>query len=135
MKETDAFNAAPHRISFKVSKRCLHAYVEGLKASVKSSREYWSQILDEARRRACDRILIEETNSETLTASKVFEFAKGMADAAPPGIKLALVDRRPENRELNRFGVLVANNRGLDSRFFDSIADAEAWLIGDEQGK
>lgn len=129
MKKTDAFSAAPYKLSFKVSKQCLHANVAGLKASVKSSREYWGKILDEAKRHACDRILIEETDCETPTASKIFEFAKGLADNAPPGLKVALVDRRPENRELNRFGVIVASNRGLVSKVFDSVSEAEAWLF------
>lgn len=128
MIETDAFDPATQRISFKVEKHCLYAYVEGTKASVESSRDYWKQVLEEARQRACDRILIEENISETLTASQTYEFAKGVADAAPQGIKVGLVDRHPEHRELNLFGILVANNRGLDARVFDSVAEAESWL-------
>ena len=45
------------------------------------------------------------------------------------GIAIAFVDRYADQAELNSFGEMVAQNRGVRGRYFADTANAEAWLL------
>ena len=47
------------------------------------------------------------------------------------GIRVAFVDRHIEQQELNQFGETVANNRGLHSKTFINLEEAEKWLLSE----
>ncbi len=126
----DSTVASDFRLEFVEHAAYLYAYVDGLKDSSDIRKRYWSEVFGESQRRNRARLLVEENLVENITAAEVYEVAKYVAETAPSGTKLAFVDRRPDHQELNRFGNLVANNRGLDSQVFDTLQDAENWLLG-----
>ncbi|MFI5180974.1 MAG: hypothetical protein ACHQPI_06260 [Thermoanaerobaculia bacterium] len=57
-----------------------------------------------------------------------FSFGEEMARAAMAAVKVVFV-ARPEILDPDRFGVIVARNRGLFSNAFDSEAEALKWLL------
>lgn len=47
------------------------------------------------------------------------------------GIRIAFVDRYIEQMDLNRFGELVAINRGIYGKIFNKFTEAENWLLAE----
>ncbi|HNQ16144.1 MAG TPA: hypothetical protein PKM58_11305, partial [Pyrinomonadaceae bacterium] len=84
----------------------------------------------ECRRQSFEKILIEENISGNVSAGEMYEFAKELPNLVTDKVVVAFVDRRTAHHEINRFGELVANNRGLRSRVFNSVKEAAAWLGG-----
>ena len=121
--------SADYRIEFRANESYLYVRVEGLKDGAEISKKYWKEILDESRERKVNGLLVEVKLTDTMSAAEVYEIAKFVAETAPDGTRIAYVDRRHYHQELNRFGNLVANNRGLNSRVFDSVDEAEIWLL------
>lgn len=117
-----------YRIEFNRRESYIHAYVEGDEDSVEISRRYWTEVLDECRRQGFVKVLIEENISGNVTAGEMYEFAKELPNLVTDKMVVAFVDRRAAHDEINRFGELVANNRGLRSRVFKSVEDAASWL-------
>lgn len=130
MNLNKATNERAYRINFTRRENFLHAYVEGEEDSVEISRQYWNEVLDECRRRGLDKVLIEENITGNVTAGEMYEFAKELPNLVTDKMVVAFVDRRTAHEEINRFGELVANNRGLKSRVFNTVEDAAAWLGG-----
>ncbi len=119
-----------YRIEFARNEDFLHAYVEGDEDSIEISRQYWTDVLNECRRQSFEKILIEENISGNVSAGEMYEFAKELPNLVTDKVVVAFVDRRTAHHEINRFGELVANNRGLRSRVFNSVKEAAAWLGG-----
>jgi hypothetical protein len=44
-------------------------------------------------------------------------------------LKIAFVDRKTDQNQLNRFGETVAVNRGVHGRLFTDVSEAEIWLL------
>jgi hypothetical protein len=57
-----------------------------------------------------------------------FKYGSGLAVIWDPGIKLAMLGR-PDQPAPERFGALVARNRGLHHGFYTDEAEAMAWLL------
>ncbi len=109
----------------------LYAYVEGENDSPAISRQYWSEVTAECARLGKSKLLIHENIEENVSATEMFEFTKELPKMIPPTLKVAFVDRQKEHQSLNHFGEIVANNRGLRSRVFDSVDEAAIWLLAD----
>lgn len=118
-----------YTIKFEHRPNYLYAYIEGDEDSVEISKEYWSKILEKCQENNHGKVLIEENLSENLSASETYQFAKELPNLGFGHILIALFDRQPEHYELNRFRELVANNRGLNSKVFNTINEAENWLL------
>ena len=76
------------------------------------------------------RVLVDGTGVEGLHAPETFaRYQLGEAVAAVSGAGMwCAVVVRPELIDPDRFGVLVARNRGAYCNVFGSLAEAEAWL-------
>ncbi len=107
----------------------LYAYVSGDKDSLDISRQYWREIADECRRTKKSKVLIVEDIKEMSTTSNTFQHASEISSMGFAGIKVAFVDQHIEQRPLNEFGELVATNRGVYVKIFNSIEEAEKWLL------
>jgi len=55
----------------------------------------------------------------------MYRFTSEILDIGFSGIRVAFVDRHLNQRELNKFGELVATNRGLLAKVFDDAEKAE----------
>lgn len=123
-------NEKSYRIEFRRRENFLHAYVEGDEDSVEISRRYWTEVLEECRRHGLAKVLIEENIAGNVSAGEMYEFAKELPSLVTDKVVVAFVDQRAAHAEINRFGEVVAQNRGLRSRVFNTVEDAAAWLGG-----
>lgn len=112
----------------------VHAVVTGENSSETVVR-YLEEIRRECAARNCFRLLIEERLvGPRLGTTSVFEVAsKGSNRAQGRFNAIAYVDVNAEGNRME-FAETVAINRGLPLRVFSSVADAENWLRGLEEG-
>jgi hypothetical protein len=118
-----------YTIEFEHRPKYLYAFISGKDDSLEITRSYWQKMLDECRTHGFDKLLVEENLEDSLSMPEVYEFASEYLEMGFRQIIVAFVDRYPEQRQLNRFGELVATNRGGRIRVFDSVSDAKQWLL------
>jgi hypothetical protein len=92
----------------------------------------WRQfdlVADHCNRTKNDKVLIDTTRADG-KVSFVERFLLGEKTRvfAFHGIKVAFVDR-PERIDPQKFGELVARNRGVDIRIFSDLQAAKEWLL------
>jgi hypothetical protein len=92
----------------------------------------WRQfdlVAEHCNRTKNDKVLIDTTRAEG-KVSFVERFLLGEKTRvfAFHGIKVAFVDR-PERIDPQKFGELVARNRGVDIRIFSDLQAAKEWLL------
>lgn len=125
-KIPDAFK--PYDLSFEYRPQYLHVSVRGENDSYEISKQYWQEIAAECKKTDCKKVLIEEDIAENLTMSDTYRLASEIPQFGFFGIRIAFVDLRDEQKQLNQFGETVASNRGLLVRVFNNADDAEKWL-------
>lgn len=118
-----------YTIEFEHRPKYLYALISGKDDSLEITRSYWQKMLDECRTHGFDKLLVEENLEGSLSMQEVYEFASEYLQMGFRQILVAFVDRYPEQRQLNRFGELVATNRGGRIRMFDNVTDAKQWLL------
>jgi hypothetical protein len=111
----------------------LHAVVTGLN-SKENVMSYLEEIFHECSKRGYVRVLIEERlEGPRLDLMKVFQVASEGSKRVLGYFKaIAYVDVNAEG-DLMAFAETVAFNRGLPVRVFSSVADAEQWLLDEDQ--
>ena len=120
--------AKPYRLTFQRRPEYLHVRVEGERDSYELSMAYWREIAAECTRLDTARVLVEEDIPEVVSYSDMYRIAAELPEHFL-GIAIAFVDRYADQAELNSFGELVAQNRGVRGRYFNNTADAEFWLL------
>lgn len=130
---SDVEAVKPYKITFEYHPTYLHAHVEGTKYSYEIMMRYFKEIAVECREKNLKQVLVEEEISEITSMVDIFRTASELPQLGFTRIRLAFVDRFAEQKELNKFGLLVASNRGIDVQIFDTIAEADKWLS--EKGK
>ena len=119
--------AHKYKITFDPQPDMLRVKVEGVKDSYEISIAYWSEIAAECGRTGASRVLVEEDIPDVVSFSDMYRIASELTEMFHE-IAIAFVDRHAEQTELNEFGELVAQNRGVYGRFFTDAAAAEEWL-------
>jgi hypothetical protein len=102
------------------------------KVSVEGATELILQAVAFAREHKVRRLLIDGTQLsgyESLTVLERLNGSEQLADEAHGVMKIAIVTK-PERIDFQRFGIVVAANRGLHVYVFTSAKEAEAWLAG-----
>ena len=115
-------------IRFEDREGYLYSYVSGEKDSLAISIEYWHRVIEEAYKRESRRLLIEEDFPNQLTTVEIFTLIEAISKMLIAPLKMAFIDRRTEQNELNMFGETVAVNRGVYGKVFSDIGEAEKWL-------
>ena len=121
--------AKAYTLEFEPRSEYLYAYVKGEKDSLEISLQYWKEIADECRRSDYRKVFIEEDIKGELSTIEMYQFTSEILNIGFSGIQVAFLDRHLSQQELNKFGELVATNRGLNGKIFDSAAVAEEWLL------
>jgi hypothetical protein len=121
-----------YRIDFEDRSSYLFAHIIGERGTLSIARRYWLDIIEVVMRSEFRKILVVEEIPEAIEISEVHQLVTELAQLPLPvrDLQLAFVDLFDQHKSLNNFGVLVAENRGLSLRQFDSEAQAETWLIG-----
>ena len=101
--------------------------MEGEADSYEISLGFWTEVAAECDRLGASKVLVEENIPEVVSVSEMYAIATELPDLFM-GVSLAFVDRYADQAELNSFGELVAQNRGVRGRYFSDMASAEQWL-------
>ena len=131
MSNVDAVK--PYKIAFEYRPTYLYAHVEGEKYSFEILMQYFEEIVEECRENNFRQVLVEEDITEITSMVDIFRTASELPRLGFTRIRLAFVDRHPKHKDLNKFCLLVAANRGMDVQLFDNVSDADIWLS--EKGK
>lgn len=118
-----------YNLEFEERTDYLYAYVSGDKDNIEISTQYWREIADECRRTKCRKVLIVEDLKESVSTTETYQIASEIPHMGFFGIKVAFVDQYIEQHAVNEFGGLVSTNRGLNVKLFNSIEEAEKWLL------
>ena len=88
------------------------------------------RILDECRARKKELLLIDFSGVK-LSLAERFRLGASALDFAGKLRKIAVIGR-PDLMDRQRFGEMVARNRGINIRAFTSHDDAARWLLAEE---
>lgn len=119
----------PYKLTFERRGGYLYAYVEGEEDSYEISHDYWKEIADECKANRYKKVLIVEDIVENGSIAEAYQLCSEFPQMGYAGMKVAFVDRYAEHAEENAFGELVAVNRGINAKIFNSQDEAEAWLL------
>lgn len=117
-----------YRINFELRPDYLYVYVEGDHDSYEISMSFWREIARECEARGSERVLIDENILENVSLGEMYKVASEIPSMFS-GIAIAFYDRRADQADVNEFGELVAQNRGVIGRFFAEFDEAEKWLL------
>ena len=120
-----------YSIRFEDRKDYLYAYVEG-QDSLETSMNYMQEVADKALAGEFQKLLIEENLEGQLKDFDMFQITSKFVDMGLAEIKMGFVDLKEDHSIGNEFGELVATNRGVKVKIFNTVADAEAWLLGNK---
>jgi len=123
------YSKKPYRLTFEYRPAYLYAHVEGENDNYEISSAYWQEIADECTNKEFDRVLIIEDIVETGSLAEIYQLCSEFSRMGYDEIKIAFIDRRSDQEEQNKFGELVAVNRGLNVKIFTDIDEAEKWLL------
>ncbi len=119
----------PYSITFEARTNYLYAYVQGEKYGYEIMMQYLMEILAECNNREFTQVLIVQDISETTSLVNMFRATSELPKMGFFRIRVAFVDRFSDHKDLNNFGKLVAQNRGMmGAKIFDSEAEADKWL-------
>ena len=124
LKETDLYT-----IKFERRPKYLYAVVSGKDNNLEIVKSYWQDLFDECQKHGFDKLLVEGNLEGDISMHEVYKFACEFSQKDFREILVAYVDRHSSHQQLNRFGELVASNRGARGRVFDSVSDAKQWLL------
>ncbi len=124
--------ARSYELRFEHRPEWLEAYISAPKDSVEVSLAYIREIAEECRRSNCQRVLVVEDIPTNLSTLEMHEVCARAADLGGRGLIVAYVDLCFHETEANQFRETVAVNRGINIRFFRTVAEAQAWLRSEE---
>lgn len=119
----------PYSINFEEREKYLYAFVTGEQSTLEISMMVWNEIAEKCRAIACDKLLVEEDFPNALQTFEMYRLGEYVADLKLTGIKIAFVDRRVEQQDVNDFGMTVAQNRGIYGMTFNDAQTAQKWLL------
>ena len=105
----------------------VYALASGEKLTALISSSYWNEIAGRCFETECFRVLIEKNFVEGVGPSDMLLMADHLGSLLP-GRRIAFVDRYKHD-DINELGKKLARNRDVMMQLFDSVDDAERWLL------
>lgn len=105
----------------------LYAVAGGRKLTAQISAAYWDEIAERCFEKGCEKILIEKNFVEPVGPGEMLLMADHLGKLLP-GRHIAFVDRFHHD-DINELGKKLARNRHVMMQVFDSVANAEKWLL------
>ena len=122
----------PYQLTFIYRPKYLHAIVEGTEDSFEISNAYWTEIVHECKRRKLKKVLVEERIEENVSLAEAFDVGEMNSKRDFGHAVVAFVDIYEDHDGINEFAARVSNNRGQLIRCHESIAQAEKWLLSQD---
>jgi hypothetical protein len=105
----------------------LYALAGGPKLTAQISAGYWNEIAERCFEKGCDKVLIEKNFVEPVGPGEMLLMADYLGKLLP-GRHIAFVDRF-QHDDINELGKKLARNRHIMMQLFDTVAEAEKWLL------
>jgi hypothetical protein len=119
-------------LSIQVQIEQMSGYLAARFIGVGVVKDVWRQfelLVEHCRGAKNNKLLIDTTGAEAeVSDMERFQFGERMEIFARCGIKVALACR-PEQLHPRRYGVLLAQKRGVNVEIFTDPQDAEEWLL------
>jgi hypothetical protein len=122
----------PYQLTFIYRSQYLHAIVEGIEDSVEISDAYWTEIARECKRGKLKKVLVEERIEGNVSLAEAFDVGEKNSKKDFGHAVVAFVDIYEDHDGINEFASRVSNNRGRLIRCHESIAQAEKWLLSQD---
>lgn len=119
----------PYKIEFDQRPKYLYAFVSGRHDNIENARKCWLDILDACHKFEADKLLVEENIEGNISMEEMYKLSSEFPSMGFRNILVAFVDRHLSHQKLNRFGEVVATNRGGKVRVFDTVAEAKEWIL------
>lgn len=127
--EKDPRSFTPYQLTFEYFPEYLYAFATAEEDSLELSLAYWQEIAAEVEDKGYKKILVEEDIEKIIdSVFDMYQFINELMDLFKD-IRVAFVDRHLTEHEINRFGELVATNRGMICKIFDEREKAEKGLL------
>ena len=120
-----------YSLAYDEKPKYLYAHIKSDGFTVEVAVDYLREVINECRELQYTRIMIERDVAIMLPAAKNTFVAEQLAKMDVEGLRIAVVDPRPENRELNRFSAAASRGLGIKVRAYSNIPDARRWLLSD----
>lgn len=117
----------PYTISIEDRGEYLYALVGGERLTAEISAAYWREIAHECFLRKKLKILIEKDFPKSVSPPEMLKMGEYLGYLLPTS-KVAFVDRW-RHRDINELGKRVARNKEVMMQLFDSVGEAEQWLL------
>lgn len=118
-----------YSIEYQQRPKYLYALVSGRHDNIENARKCWLEMLDACLKFEYDKLLVEENIEGNISMEEMYKLASEFPEMGFRNILVAFVDLHPSHQKLNRFGEVVATNRGGRVRVCDTIAEAKQWLL------
>lgn len=122
-----------YSITFEERPRYLFAHIKGERGTFTIAHAYWSEIVQTTLETGLKKVLVIEDIPEAISIAEVHQLVSDFADLPIKDIRFAFIDKYPQHKSLNDFGILVGANRGLTVKSFEDENEAEAWLLTGEK--
>lgn len=119
----------PYKITFEHRGGYLYACVQGKEDSYEISAAFWTDIAKYCKENSFSKVLVEEDFETDTSILEKYELVSHGHELGFTGIKIAFIDRNPEQMKGNLFAETVACNRGLFGKVFSNVEEAEKWLL------
>jgi hypothetical protein len=107
----------------------LYAFGQAKKDSFDISLSFWKEVTIYCKENGFSKVLVEEDFGTDNSMIDTYEIITQGQKMGLAGIRIAFVDRHPEQMNTNLFAETVARNRGLIAKVFTDIKEAEEWLL------
>jgi hypothetical protein len=124
LKKSDLYT-----LNFEYRQDYLYAFVGEGKDSLAVSKEFWLRVLTESKKQQYYKVLVEEDLDGKISLPELYDLAVWLTKLQFENVLIAFFDRRTDHWELNKFGELIATNRGFRITVFENINMAEKWLL------
>lgn len=121
--------AQPYTLTFEHRPEYLYAFVGDGTDSLEVSKEFWLRVLTECENRSYSKALIEEDLDGKIPLADLYELAVWLTQLKFENLLVGFVDRRIDHLDQNKFGELIANNRGFRVTVLESVAEAEKYIL------
>ena len=119
----------PYKVTFENRGGYLYAYAQGEEDNYEISAAFWTDIATYCKENCFSKVLVEEDFETDTSVLEKHELMSRGHEAGFTGIKIAFIDRHPEQMKGNLFAETVACNRGLFVKVFSNVEEAENWLL------
>lgn len=121
-----------YEINYEDRKDYLYAFVNGKEDSLNVSISFLTKVALKCSEMKHDKLLIVENFETNVNMHDMFTLGELVAKLTIKyRIKIAFIDEEDTQFERNQFGELISQNRGARFKIFNSIENAEAWLLED----